>query len=58
MGFWCSSEPSVSQFSSPTEPGLEKEVSSFRVGGLNQLTDGSKPTEGRTPERKEMGLCT
>lgn len=43
---WCSSEPSVSQFSSPTEPSLEKEASSFHAGGLNQLTGRAKPTEG------------
>lgn len=36
----------MSQFSPPTEPSLEKEASSFQEGGLNQVTGGSKPTEG------------
>lgn len=45
-GLWCSSEPSVSKFSSPTKHSLEKEVSSLQAGRLNQLTGGSKPTEG------------
>ena len=56
-GLWCSSEPCVSQFSSPAKPSLEKQVSPFQAGEFKQLTSGSKPTEaGCVPGRKEMGL--